>query len=58
MATVCLFIPTGRTFTFRDAKIVQDNETVLVVAYKAMSDGKTKTITAQKSAIVGWSVGP
>lgn len=54
--TICLFIPTGRTFTFRDAMIVTDNETVLVIRYAAMSDGLIKRITVQKSAIVGWAV--
>jgi hypothetical protein len=55
--TICLFSARSQnTWTFRDAKIVQNNETVLVVEYKAMSDGKIKTLTAQKSAIIGWSV--
>jgi len=54
--TVCLFIPTGRTFTFRNAEIATDNETVLVIKYTAMSDGKVKTMTAQKTQIVGWAV--
>lgn len=53
---ICLFIPTGRTFTFRDAKITIDNETVLVIEYVAMSDGKVKRVTVQKSQIVGWAV--
>lgn len=53
--TVCLFLPSGKTFTFRNATIVTDNETVLVLDYKAMSDGKKKTITVQKGMIVGWS---
>lgn len=57
MATIGLFTPTGRTYTFRNAKIVLDNETVLVVAYQAMSDGAKKSITVQKNQVVGWSVG-
>lgn len=54
--TICLFIPTGRTFTFRNAEITTDNETVLVIEYAAMSDGLKKRITVQKTAIVGWAV--
>lgn len=55
--TVCFFTPHGHTFTFRDAMILVDNETVLVVEYTAMSDGQTKRVTMQKKNIVGWSVG-
>ncbi len=53
---VCIFLDTGRTFSFRNALVVVDNETVLVIDYIAMSDGRQKQITVQKSAIVGWSV--
>lgn len=54
-SSICLFMPTGRTFTFRDVEIVTDNETVLVFKYRAMSDSKFKTATFQKSIIPGWS---
>ncbi len=53
---VCIFTPHGRTYTFRDVEIAVDNETVLVLNYTAMSDGKKKTHTALKANIVGWSV--
>lgn len=53
--TICLFIPTGRTFTFRNARILTDNETVLVIGYKAMSDGLEKVGTFQKNQIVGFA---
>ena len=53
---ICFFLPTGRTFTFRGANIVGDNETVLVVEYTAMSDGKPKQLTMQKSGVAGWSI--
>ena len=56
MKTVCLFLPTGSTFTFRNAEIVTDNETVLVIEYVAMSDGRRGVMVAQKFAIVGHSV--
>ena len=51
--SVCIFLPTGRTFTFRNVDIMTDNETVLVLAYTAMSDGHEKTVVIQKSAIIG-----
>jgi hypothetical protein len=56
LLSLCLFLPTGHTFTFREVEIAVDNESVLVLNYKAMSDGFRKTATIQKSAIVGWSV--
>jgi hypothetical protein len=56
--SICIFLPTGKTFTFRQATIKVDNETMLILGYEAMSDGKTKTVIIQKSAIVGWAVCP
>lgn len=53
--TLCLFLLSGKTFTFREVKIVQDNESVLVFEYVAMSDGKRKRMTARKDALVGHS---
>ncbi len=53
---ICLFLPSGKTFSFRDIILETNNESVLVFTYyDAMSDGKRKTFTAQKSALVGWS---
>jgi hypothetical protein len=52
---LCLFMQTGRTFTFKDVKMVCDNETVLEFDYRAMSDGKTKRGTFQKAIVAGWS---
>ena len=56
VTSVCFFLESGRTFTFRQCRIVCDNESVIVVEYVAMSDGATKTVTMMKSRIVGWSV--
>ena len=53
--SICLFLSTGRTFTFHNTKIVTNNETVLVFDYTAMSDGKLKCMTVQKSQVIGWS---
>jgi len=53
---LCIFTPMGKTFTFKDAEIVVDNETMLVFNYIAMSDGKSKKGIFQKNAICGWSI--
>ncbi len=55
---LCIFTPTGRTYTFKNVEMVCDNETVLVFNYAAMSDGKAKTATFPKQTICGWSVTP
>ena len=55
---LCIFTPTGRTYTFRDVEVICDNETVLQFQYAAMSDGKWKTATFPKNTICGWSVTP
>lgn len=57
--TICVFLSHAHgTYTFRDAEIKIENETVLVVEYTAMSDGRKKVLTAQKSQIMGWSESP
>ena len=53
--TISFFLPTGRTFTFRNAEILTDNETVIVIKYVAMSDGKESVGTFQKTQFVGHS---
>ena len=55
---LCIFTPAGRTYTFRDVRIICDNETVLQFEYAAMSDGKAKIATFPKNTICGWSVTP
>ncbi len=55
-ASICIFTPTGRTYTFRDIKMLTDNESVLVFSYAAMSDGKQKVATFYKSNICGHSL--
>lgn len=55
LVSLCIFCPTGRTYTFRNVTIVTDNETVLVFTYGAMSDGKTKTMTMLKANVIGHS---
>lgn len=53
---LCIFCPTGATFTFRSVQIIQNNETHLQFRYSAMSDGRMKEATFIKANIVGWSV--
>lgn len=55
---VCIFCPTGKTFTFRNVSVIVDNESVLVFNYGAMSDGRMKTHVAIKANIVGYSTTP
>ncbi len=55
---LCIFMPTGRTFTFRNGEIVCDNETVIQFKYAAMSDGLAKTATFPKLTLAGWSITP
>ena len=53
LASVCFFLCTGRTFTFRDVTMVTDNETVWIIGYKAMSDGNSKQATFYKNQVAG-----
>jgi hypothetical protein len=53
---ICLFMPGGRTFSFKDVDVVLNNETVLVFRYRAMSDGLYKTGTFFKANFVGYSI--
>ena len=53
MKNICIFLESGRTFTFRGVVIIVDNESVLTFDYIAMSDGNTKRVTFSKFRIVG-----
>jgi uncharacterized protein YbaA (DUF1428 family) len=52
---LCVFLPSGRTYSFKNVIIVTDNETVIVFSYAAMSDGKTKRATFYKNMVAGIS---
>lgn len=54
--SICIFMPTGKTFTFRDVNILIENESVLVFNYTAMSDHFVKTMTVYKPGVIGVSV--
>lgn len=53
---ICLFLVSGRTFTFKDITVICDNEAALAFKYVAMSDGRTKYFTARKDALAGFSI--
>lgn len=55
-ASLCIFTPTGRTYTFKNVEVLCDNETVIQFGYSAMSDGKQKVATFYKSTICGVSL--
>lgn len=55
MSSLCIFLITGRTFTFRKVEIISDNETVITFQYKAMSDNLIKTATFYKQHVAGIS---
>jgi hypothetical protein len=54
--SLCIFLESGRTFTFHGVKILHDNESALTFKYKAMSDGRIKTGSFSKFRIVGHSL--
>ena len=56
IVNICIFLPTGRTYSFKKVEILTDNETVLVFSYLAMSDGNKKIATFQKTQICGWAI--
>ncbi len=56
LGILCVFLNTGRTFTFRDVAVVCDNETVVQFEYAAMSDGKIKMATFYKQNVAGVSL--
>ena len=52
---LCLFLTSGKTFTFREVEVVHDNETAITFFYKAMSDGEQKKATFYKQHVAGVS---
>jgi hypothetical protein len=53
--SLCLFLPTGKTFTFHNVEIVTNNETHLEIEYLSMSDGAVKHLQVLKANIIGWT---
>jgi hypothetical protein len=54
-AKLCIFLTSGKTFTFLDVTVITDNEYALTFVYSAMSDGLTKRATFYKSQVAGVS---
>lgn len=54
--TIHLFLPTGKTFTFRNCDDVQGTENELTFTYEAVSDGELAFARFLKRALVGYSV--
>lgn len=52
-STLCIFLNTSHTFTFRGVTIITDNETTIRFKYTAMSDGKSKEATFYKQNVAG-----
>lgn len=52
---LCVFLATGRTYTFHGVEIESDNETALTFYYRAMSDGRKKRAEFYKSQLAGVS---
>ncbi len=55
LKSLCLFLVSGHTFTFRNVVIMNDNETAITFSYKAMSDNQQKVATFYKSLVAGES---
>ena len=53
---ICIFIGSGKTFTFKNIEMLCDNESIIQFSYRAMSDGLEKIATFPKSNICGWSL--
>jgi hypothetical protein len=53
--SICIFLVSGHTYTFRDVKITCDNETVIAFEYKAMSDAEWKHAVFFKQHVAGIS---
>jgi hypothetical protein len=51
--SVCFFLTSGGTFTFRDVEVVHDNEAEITIHYVAMSDGKIKAARFSKRHVAG-----
>ncbi len=50
---ICIFLNSGRTYSFKNCKVLIDNETVISFSYTAMSDGKEKVVTFYKVNFAG-----
>ena len=54
--TICFFLNSGKTFTFKGVYEIEENQTVITFKYKAMSDGKSKDGKFYVANLAGISV--
>jgi len=53
LESICFFLNTGKTYTFRDVEVIHDNQTAVKIRYAAMSDGLPKEAVFYKEHIAG-----
>ena len=53
LASICFFLTTGKTFTFRNVDVISDNQTAIQIRYTAMSDNLVKEATFYKEHMAG-----
>ena len=53
--SLCVFLPTGKTFTFKEVSMIQDNQSVIMFTYRAVSDSRVKEGSFYKDNIAGVS---
>jgi len=54
-SSICLFLVSGKTFTFKNVEVLHDNQSSIRFRYDAMSDGKTKVGYFEKTLVAGYS---
>lgn len=52
---ICIFMLSGKTYSFKNVLLHSDNESVLQFQYKAMFDDKIKIGRFYKSNMAGYS---
>ena len=53
--TICFFLHSGKTFTFKGVTDLTENQTVIEFTYRAMSDANEKEGKFYVANIAGWS---
>ena len=56
LKSLCIFLPTGHTYTFKNVSLLHDNETGLRFEYTSTLDGGTKEANFLHVQIAGFSV--
>jgi len=53
LVSLCIFLTSGKTFTFLNVTVKHDNQTAITFTYTAMSDGQPKEAVFYKEHIAG-----